>query len=78
MLEPFKISAFALPIADLILDVFERCRFAEIRYRKDRREHRLQADEIALFRNKVHLKEPVIGFTLDLDQVRDLRGRVDL
>ena len=51
VLEAFEIAAFALPITDLVLDIFERSRLAKVRHRKDRRKHSLQADVIALFRN---------------------------
>jgi hypothetical protein len=31
MLEAFEVTALALPVADLILDVLERCGFAKVR-----------------------------------------------
>jgi len=78
VLEALEVAALTLPVADLILDIFERRRFAKIRNREDRRKHRLKADVIALLRDEVHLQKPVIGFALDLDQIRDLRRRIDL
>ena len=78
MLEPLEVAALALPVSDLILDIFERCRLAKIRDREDRRENGLKSDVVALFRDQVHLQEPVVRFALDLDQVRDLRRGVDL
>ena len=78
MLEALEVSAFALPVADLVLDIFERRRLAKIRYRKDRRKHRLQTDVIAFLRDQVHLQEPVVRFALDLDKIWDLCRRIDL
>ena len=47
MLEALEVAALTLPVADLILDIFERRRLAKIRDREDRREHGLQSDIIA-------------------------------
>src|SRR6185503_6915590 len=60
VLETFKIAALALPVTDLILDEIERGRFAKIRNRKYRLEDRLQAGADALFRQQIHLQEPVV------------------
>lgn len=78
MLEALEVAALALPVSDLILDILERCGLAKVRDRKDRSENRLKPDVVALFRDQVHLQEPVVRFALDLDQVRDLSGGVDL
>jgi len=42
VLEALQVSALALPVTDLILDVLERRGLAKIRYRKDRSKYRLQ------------------------------------
>jgi hypothetical protein len=77
MLEPFEISALALPVSDLKFNILERRRFAEIRNREDRFKDRLQTHARSLFRNKVHLKEPVVRFTLNLDKIRDLSSGIN-
>src|SRR5207245_1449926 len=46
--------------------------------REDRLEHRLQAGVLALARQTVHLQEALVGLLLNLDQVRDGNGRLDL
>ena len=78
VLEALEVAAFTLPVTDLILDVLERRCLAKIRYGKDRGKDRLQPDIIPLLGDQVHLQEPVIRFTLNLDQIWDLCGRVDL
>ena len=78
VLKTFKISALALPVADLVFDILERRCFAEVRYGKDGLEYRLQTDVVPLFGNEVHLQKPVVGFALHLDQVRDLGSCIDL
>ncbi len=78
MLQSFEISAFALPVADLELDIFERCGFAKVRNREDRLKDRLQTYARPLFRNKVHLKKSVVGFPLNLDEIRDLSSSINL
>src|SRR6476620_6254465 len=78
MLEALEVTALTLPVTDLVLDEFQRCRLAEIRHREDRREDRLQSDEVALLGQQVHLQKSVIGLSLDLDQIGDLGGGIDL
>jgi len=78
VLEALKVAALALPIADLVLNKFQRCCLTKVGYREDRCKDRLQAGLIALFRNKVHLKKAVIRLALDLDKIWDLGGSVDL
>jgi hypothetical protein len=72
MLEALEVTALALPITYLILDILERSSLAKIRNRKDRGKDRLQTHIVPLFRNKVHLQKAVVGFALHFDQVRDL------
>src|SRR5262249_48906080 len=78
MLESLEVAAFTLPVSDLVLDEFEGRSFAEIRNREYRLKYRLQTDVIPLFRNEVHLQKAVIRFSLDFDEVRNLRRRIDL
>src|SRR5258707_15634768 len=51
--------------------------FAEVAERKERLKHRLEARVLALARQAVHLQKALVGFLLDLDQVRDRNGRLD-
>ena len=44
-------------------------RFAEVGNGKDRFEDRLEPDVVPLFRDQVHLQEPVVGLALNLDEV---------
>src|SRR5690606_368723 len=76
--EAFEITALTLPVSDLVFDKFERGGFAKIRNRKDRRKDRLKSDAAAFLRDQIHLQEPLVGFALHLDKVRDARRRVDL
>src|ERR1700686_4682039 len=69
--QAFEISAFALPVADLIFDKVERGRFAKIGNRKYRLEHRLQTRALTLFRQHVHLQKTVVGLALNLNQIRN-------
>ena len=78
MLEALEVAALTLPVADLVLDILERGGLTEIRDREDRREYGLQADVVTLLRNQVHLEKAVVGLTLDLDEIRDLGGCIDL
>ena len=41
-------------------------------------EDRLQTGVLALFRQQIHLQKAVVRFALNLDQIRDLHGRLDL
>jgi len=68
----------ALPQRDRVLDELERRVLAEVADREDRLEHRLQTRVLALTRQTVHLQEALVGLLLDLDQVRNRNGRLDL
>src|SRR5216683_2586712 len=59
--QSFQIAAFALPVADVILDKVERGRLAKVRDRKDRLKDRLQPGALSLLRQQVHLQKAVIG-----------------
>ena len=67
-----------VPVADRVLDELQRGVLAEVRDREDRLEDGLQADVLALGRQRVHLQEAVVGLLLDLDQVGNRDGRPDL
>src|SRR5207248_9593597 len=71
VVQPLQLAALALPVADRILDELERRVLAEVADREDRLEHRLETRVLALARQTVHLQEALVGFLLDLDQVRD-------
>src|SRR5262249_37372970 len=78
VVQALQLAALALPVADRILDELERRVLAEVADREDRLEDRLQTRILALARQTVHLQETLVGFFLDLDQVRDRNGRLDL
>src|SRR5882762_4353962 len=78
VMEPLQLAALALPVADRILDELERRVLAEVADREDRLEHRLETRVLALARQTVHLQEALVGLFLDLDQVRNRNGRLDL
>src|SRR5207247_2508848 len=72
-----ELAALAFPVADRILDEFERRVLPEIAYREDGLEDRLQSGVLALARQTIHLQEALVRFLLDLDQVRDRNRRLD-
>src|SRR6185436_19940469 len=78
VLEARQTPALALPVADGVLDELERRVLAEVADREDALEHRLQADVLALPRQAVHLEEPLVGLLLNLNQIRDRNGGLDL
>jgi hypothetical protein len=78
VVQPGQASALALPVADRVLDELERRVLAEVADRKDRLEDRLQPRVLALRGQAVHLQEPLVGLLLNLDQVGDRNGRLDL
>jgi len=78
VLEALEVAAFALPVADLVLNKFQRCCLTKVGNRKDRSKYRLQAGLVALFGDQVHLKKAVIRLSLDLNKIWDLCGSVDL
>jgi hypothetical protein len=71
-------AALALPVADRVLDELERRVLPEVADREHRLEDRLQAGVFAFRRQAVHLQEPLVRLLLNLDQVRDRDGRLDL
>src|SRR5438874_6218965 len=77
VVQPLQLAALAFPVADRVLDELERRVLAEVADREDRLEHRLETRVLALARQTVHLQEALVGFLLDLAQVRDRDGRLD-
>src|SRR5258708_6072175 len=75
--QSFQIAALALPIADLIFDKVERRSFAKVGDRKHRPKDRLKASALALFRQQIHLQKTVVGFPLNLDQIRNRHRRLN-
>jgi hypothetical protein len=74
VVQSLEVTAFALPVADRIVNKFKLRDIAEIRNREYRLKDRLQTSVIALARQLVHLQETVVRALLNLDQVRDLDG----
>src|SRR5271163_3236718 len=71
MVQTLQIAALALPVADGIINKFELAYAAEIGNGKYRSKDRLQADIIALVRQKIHLQELLVRIFLNLDQIRN-------
>ncbi len=78
MVQSLQIAAFALPVADRIIDELELTDAAEIGNREDGSEHRLQSDIVTLIWQKVHLQELLVGIFLDFDQIRNRNRSFDL
>ena len=77
VMQPFQIAAFALPVADRIIDELQLTDAAEIGNREDGSKDRLQSDIVALIRQKVHLQELLVGILLDFDQIRNRNRSFD-
>ena len=75
VVEPFKASALALPVADGVIDEVELRNAAEIRDGEDGIKYGLQTHILPLRRQKIHLQEALIGAPLDLDQIGNLDDR---
>ena len=71
-------AALALPVPDRVLDELERRVLAEVADREDRLEDRLQPRILALRGEQVHLQEALVGLPLNLDEVRNGDGGLDL
>ena len=77
VVQSLQLAALALPVADGVLDELERRVLAEIADRKHRLEHRLQPGVFTLGRQTVHLQKTLVGFFLNLDQVRNRNRGLD-
>jgi hypothetical protein len=71
-MQAFQVAAFAFPVSDGVADELESGNAAKIRDGKDGVEYGLKAGVFAFLRKHVHLEEPLVGFLLDLDEIRDL------
>jgi hypothetical protein len=71
-------AALALPVADRIVDKVQLRQATEIGNREDRVEHALQTQVFAFVGQQVHLQKALVGFLLNLDQIRDRDGSADL
>jgi hypothetical protein len=71
MVQPFQVSALALPVTDRIVHELELAQAAEVRNRKNRIEDALQTGVFPLAGQEVHLQKSLVGLLLHLDQVRD-------
>jgi hypothetical protein len=78
VMQSLQIAALAFPVADRIVDEFQLADAAEIGNRKYRREHRLQADVVALIRQQIHLQKLLVRIALDFDQIRNRNRSFDL
>ncbi len=70
VLETLELTALALPVANGELDEVERAGLPEIAEWENARENRLEACVLTFFRQEVHLQEPVIRLSLDIDEIR--------
>src|SRR5215208_6404310 len=78
VVETLQTSAFALPVADGIIDKCEFAQAAEIRNREHRLENALQTGIVALIGQQIHLQEALVRLLLHLDQIRDGYRGLDL
>src|SRR5579883_1543625 len=78
VVQPLQVSALALPVADGVIDELELRKSAEIRDWEYTLKNALQACIVPLAGQQIHLKKPLIGFLLDLDQVRNRDRSFDL
>ena len=78
MMQTRQPAALALPASDRIVDELERRVLPEVADGKNRLEHRLEPDVVALRLQPVHLQEALVRFLLDLDQVGNRNGRSNL
>ena len=72
MVEPFEITALALPVANGIIDELELGDVAEVGDGEHGGEDGLKAVVFALLRQLVHLQKALIGAALHLNEVRNL------
>jgi hypothetical protein len=70
VLETLELAALALPVPDGELDEVERARLPEITEGEDAGEDGLQSRVFALLRQEVHLQEPFVRLSLDVNQIR--------
>src|SRR6266404_803602 len=70
VIQPFELSALALPIADRVLDKLKLRGLAKVGDRKHGPEHSLKPRVLAFRRKQIHLKEAVVRLALNLDEVR--------
>src|SRR5258705_5808479 len=70
VIQPFELSAFALPIADRVLYKLQLRRLPKVCDRKHGPEHSLKPRVLAFRRKQIHLKEAVVRLALNLDEVR--------
>ena len=78
VVQPLQVAALALPVPDGIVHKIQLRETSEILNRENGCEHRLQAAVLALGREQIHLKKPLVGFLLNLNQVRNLNRALDL
>src|ERR1700733_15798995 len=74
VMQPFQLSALALPVPYRVFNKIQLRGFTKIIYWKDRPEHGLQPRVFTLGRQQIHLKESVIRLPLDFNKIRDPDG----
>ena len=68
-----------LGLAQAILDIFQSRRIAVVRDREHRAEDRFEATPfVPLFRGNIALQKTLEGIQLDLQQIWNFNGRIDL
>ena len=77
VMQPLEVAALAFPVPDRVVDELQLAQSPEIGDRKDRVEHALETGVFPFARQQVHLQEPLVGFLLDLDEIRDGYRRFD-
>src|SRR5262249_39129251 len=75
VVQPFQVSALALPVADGIVHKRQLGNIAKISDGKNGLKNRLQTAVVTLTRQLVHLQKTIIRTLLHFNQVRDLEGR---
>src|SRR6185312_5048247 len=78
VMQPLEVAAFALPIADRIINEFQLAQAAEIGNRENGTENALQSRVFAFFGQKVHLQEALIRTPLHFDEIRDRNRGLNL
>src|SRR2546428_647796 len=78
VMQALERSALALPVADRVVHELELAQAAEIGDGEHAFKNALQTRVVALLRQQFHLQETLVGFLLDLDQVRNRDRSLDL
>jgi hypothetical protein len=74
-MQSLKVTAFAFPVADRVVDELQLRNITEIGNGKYRLKNRLESGIVAFTRQTIHLQETVVRTLLNLDEVGNLDGR---